>query len=110
MADAELYAEIRDAQKQGERRVLATVAAARGSTPRSPGAQMLLRPDGTFRGTIGGGCGEAEVWQEAMETMADGTPRVVVVDLTEDVEGDDKICGGVMEVFVERIAGGGGRV
>ena len=27
----------------------------------------------------GGGCGEAEVWQEAMETMADGRPRTVVV-------------------------------
>ena len=65
---------------------------------------MLLRPDGTFVGTIGGGCGEAEVWQEAMETLADGAPRIVLVDLTEDVEGDDKICGGVMEVFLERIA------
>ena len=39
-----------------------------------------------------------------METMADGRPRVVTVDLTEDVEGDDKICGGVMDVFIERIA------
>ena len=39
-----------------------------------------------------------------METLADGAPRIVVVDLTEDVEGDDKICGGVMEVFLERIA------
>ena len=61
MADSELFAEIREAQQLGERRVLATVADARGSTPRSPGAQLLLRPDGTFRGTIGGGCGEAEV-------------------------------------------------
>ncbi len=104
MADVELYEEIREAQEAGERRVLATVATVRGSTPRGPGAQMLLRPDGTFVGTIGGGCGEAEVWQEAMETLADGAPRIVVVDLTEDVEGDDKICGGVMEVFLERIA------
>ena len=104
MADAGIFGEIREAQRRGDRRVLATVADARGSTPRRPGAQMLLRPDGTFRGTIGGGCGEAEVWQEAMETMADGRPRVVTVDLTEDVEGDDKICGGVMDVFVERIS------
>ena len=66
---------------------------------------MLLRPDGSFSGTIGGGCGEAEVWQEAMETMVDGQPRIVVVDLTEPVEGEDKICGGVMEVFIERVAG-----
>ena len=70
---------------------------------RTPNATRPKRNKG-FRGTIGGGCGEAEVWQEAMETMADGQPRVVVVDLTEDVEGDDKICGGVMDVFVERIS------
>lgn len=102
---AEIIREIRDAEARGEPRVLATVATTRGSTPRKAGANMLLRPDGTFTGTIGGGCGEAEVWQEAMETMADGQPRTVLVDLTEPVDGEDKICGGVMEVFVERITG-----
>src|SRR5215212_9667816 len=101
----ELFAEILKANESGEARVLATVATTRGSTPRGPGAHLLLRPDGTFSGTIGGGCGEAEVWQEAMETMSDGQPRVVVVDLTEPVDGEDKICGGVMEVFIERVAG-----
>ena len=99
----EVIAEIRLAQERGEPRVLATISSALGSTPRRPGAQMLLRPDGTFTGTIGGGCGEAEVWQDAMDTMADGRPRVVTVDLTEPVDGEDKICGGIMQVFVERI-------
>ncbi|MCY4638796.1 MAG: XdhC family protein [Chloroflexi bacterium] len=103
--DREIYAEISEALERGEPRVLATVSQATGSTPRKPGARMLLRPDGSFVGTIGGGCGEAEVWADAMETMADGEPRVVVVDLTEPVDGDDKICGGVLEVFVERITG-----
>ncbi|MCK9486634.1 MAG: XdhC family protein [Dehalococcoidia bacterium] len=100
----DVYREIREALGRGEPRVLATVASTRGSTPRKAGASMLLRPDGSFNGTIGGGCGEAEVWQEAMETMRDGQPRTVVVDLTEPVDGEDKICGGVMHVFVERIA------
>ena len=101
----ELFAEIREALEANEPRVLATVAVTRGSTPRKAGARMLLRPDGSFSGTIGGGCGEAEVWQEAMETMADGAPRLVEVDLTEPVDGEDKICGGVMEVFIEKISG-----
>jgi xanthine/CO dehydrogenase XdhC/CoxF family maturation factor len=100
----DVYREITEAMHSGEPRVLATISSTRGSTPRKAGASMLLRPDGTFLGTIGGGCGEAEVWQEAMETMRDGQPRVVVVDLTEPVEGDDKICGGVMHVFVERVS------
>ncbi len=101
----ELFAEIREAQQAGESRVLATIADTRGSTPRKAGAHMLLRPDGTFSGTIGGGCGEAEVWQEAMEAMQDGRPRLIVVDLTEPVDGDDKICGGVMDIFIEKVSG-----
>ncbi|MEX0786560.1 MAG: XdhC family protein [Dehalococcoidia bacterium] len=100
----EVYDEIDLALQNGGRLVLATVATSRGSTPRKPGAKMAVRPDGSFCGTIGGGCGEAEVWQAAMDTMRDGLPRLVTVDLTEDVEGDDKICGGIMDVFVERLA------
>ncbi len=100
---SEVYREIRRALGDGTPVVLATVAATRGSTPRRAGARMLVRPDGSFCGTVGGGCGEAEVIHEAMETMKDGRARLVRVDLTNPVDGDDKICGGVMEVFVERI-------
>jgi xanthine dehydrogenase accessory factor len=100
----EVYEEIDQALRDHRPLVIATVASARGSTPRKPGAKMAVRPDGSLCGTIGGGCGEAEVWQAAMDTMRDGQPRLVTVDLTEDVEGDDKICGGVMDVFVERLS------
>ena len=99
----EVYDEIDRALHEEGALVLATVASSRGSTPRKAGAKMAVRPDGSFCGTIGGGCGEAEVWQAAMDTMRDGEPRLVTVDLTEDVEGDDKICGGVMDVFLERL-------
>src|SRR5947209_15211544 len=99
----EVYAEVAKALKDGERIVLATVARTRGSTPRKSGAKMVVRPDGSFFGTIGGGCGEAEVWQRAMEVLDGASPGIVTVDLTEPVDGEDKICGGVMDVFVERI-------
>jgi xanthine dehydrogenase accessory factor len=99
----EVFTEIEKALKDGTPLVVATVAASRGSTPRKPGAKMAVRQDGTFCGTIGGGCGEAEVWQEAMNVLASGKPQLVTVDLTESPEGEDKICGGIMEVFVERV-------
>jgi xanthine dehydrogenase accessory factor len=99
----EVFDEIEKALTAGSPLVVATVAATRGSTPRKPGARMAVRPDGSFCGTIGGGCGEAEVWQEAMNVLETGQPRLVVVDLTESPEGEDKICGGIMEVFVERL-------
>jgi len=100
----EIYREIAGAIERGEPVVLATVARTRGSTPRKTGAKMVVRRDGSFFGTIGGGCGEAEVWQEAMTVLEDGKARIVTVDLTEPTDGEDKICGGVMDVFVERLA------
>lgn len=102
--NAEIFREIKGALDREEPVVLATVARTRGSTPRKTGAKMVVRSDGSFFGTIGGGCGEAEVWQEAMEVLEDGSPRIVTVDLTEPTDGEDKICGGVMDVFVERLS------
>ena len=103
MPNDQVYLELARATQAGEAVALATVAQTFGSTPRKTGAKMLVRPDGSAVGTIGGGCGEAEVWQEAMDALADGAPRMVTVDLTEPTDGEDKICGGLMRIFVERI-------
>jgi xanthine/CO dehydrogenase XdhC/CoxF family maturation factor len=105
----EVYREIARSLREGTPLAVATVATTRGSTPRKPGARMAIRPDGSFCGTIGGGCGEAEVRSVAMEVLETGQPRLVTVDLTDPIEGEDRICGGVMEVFIERIAAGGSR-
>ena len=100
----EVFRELQTALDDGRPVVLATVAATRGSTPRRAGARMLVQPDGSSCGTIGGGCGESEVIQAALDAHEDGRPRLVRVDLTNPLDGDDKICGGVMDVFVERIS------
>ena len=102
MQDA-VFDEIERSLRDGTPLVVATVAASRGSTPRKPGAKMVVRSDGSFSGTIGGGCGEAEVWQAAMNVIESGEPELVVVNLTQSPEGEDKICGGIMDVFVERV-------
>ncbi|PZC40466.1 MAG: xanthine dehydrogenase accessory factor [Chloroflexi bacterium] len=89
--------------KKNKSAVMATVVNTRGSTPRKAGAKMLIRPDGSFTGTIGGGCGEAEVWQKAMEVFKSNQLSYVSVDLTEPVDGEDKVCGGVMDVMIEKL-------
>jgi xanthine dehydrogenase accessory factor len=99
----EVYEEIERSLKAGEPVALATIAETRGSTPRKTGARMVVRPDGSFFGTIGGGCGEAEVWAEAKEVIETGVPKLVTVDLTNPMDGEDKICGGLMDVWVERL-------
>ncbi|MCE7872871.1 XdhC/CoxI family protein [bacterium CPR1] len=97
-----LYFELE--RRLGARRAVAvaTVVRAWGSTPREVGAKMLVDADGSIAGTIGGGCGEAEVWQEAQEVLTDGRTREVHVDLTEALDTDDgKVCGGRLDVLVD---------
>ncbi len=99
----DFYAEIANRMKEGNPFAMATVVATRGSTPRKTSAKMIVLHDGTIKGTIGGGCGEAEVWQAAMESISDGMSRIVTVDLTTPLDGEDKICGGILDIFVEPV-------
>ena len=99
----DLYRDIEKLLDRDEPFVVATVVGTRGSTPRKTSAKMLVLEDGSIQGTIGGGCGEAEVWSAAMEAFQDGKPRMVTVDLTAPIDGPDKICGGLMDIFVEPI-------
>lgn len=90
----------------GEERpvVLATIVRARGSTPRGVGSRMLIDPARGSIGTIGGGCGEAEVLAAAAEALEDGRPRLVRVDLTEDIfSWSPAVCGGVFDVLLEPV-------
>jgi xanthine dehydrogenase accessory factor len=81
---------------------LATVINVRGSTPREVGAKMLVRDDGQF-GTIGGGCGEAEVFRKARILLQEGGgARLTEVDLTGDFDQREiGTCGGIMDVFID---------
>ena len=83
--------------------VLATVVNVRGSTPREVGAKMIVRNDGQF-GTIGGGCGEAEVFRKARLLLEEGPgARLTEVDLTGDFDQQEiGSCGGIMDVFIDR--------
>lgn len=100
--ERQLYWEILQCVGRRERLARATLVHAWGSTPREVGAKMLVYQDGSIRGTVGGGCGEAEVWQAAMEALESGQARRVEVDLTEDAESDSgKVCGGRFEVFID---------
>ena len=57
----ELLAELRSALEERRPCVWCSLIETRGSTPQKAGAGMLVFPDGSQRGTLGGGCVEAEV-------------------------------------------------
>lgn len=89
---------------QGARGVLATVISTRGSTPGKETMRLLVREDGSFQGSVGGGCVEAEVVADALEVLADDTARRATYRLTERETGDQGLaCGGEIEVFLEPV-------
>ncbi len=83
---------------------VATIVSVKGSVPREVGAKMLVHPLGLHEGTIGGGCGEADVIRAGLDVIQDGQPQTVRVDLTEDISMESLgVCGGIMDVFVEQL-------
>ena len=93
------------AREAGRRCALATIVSTKGSTPRKVGARMLVDPEVGLVGTVGGGCGEAEVIECAQRVLEGGAPERVRVDLTEDLlSWSPAVCGGVMDIFVEPVA------
>jgi xanthine dehydrogenase accessory factor len=89
----------------GEAVALCTVVATRGSTPQAAGARMLLLADGKTIGTLGGGCVEAEVRQQAIKLLQSRVSQLLTFKLDHDYGWDDGlICGGTMDIFVQTIA------
>lgn len=100
----EIYQELCNIINNGEKAVLATVLVSQGSAPRKAGTKMLIRADGSYLGTIGGGGVELMILEKAREVMAKGEPQTVYMDLSGQEENPAMICGGQMEIFLEPVA------
>jgi len=79
----------------------------RGSTPQKPGAAMLVFPDGSQAGTLGGGCVEAEVKRRALRLLDQGQAELLTFQLDDNYGWDDGlICGGRMKMLVDPVRPG----
>lgn len=100
----DVYEELVRLRQAGQKCALATIIEVRGSIPSHENAKMLIRQDGTFVGTVGGGCVEAEVWDAAREVMETERPRKLSFSLGHDASYENGlICGGQLEIYVEPI-------
>ncbi|MEM1414807.1 MAG: XdhC family protein [Myxococcota bacterium] len=83
---------------------LATVVSTWGSSPRPAGSQLVIREDGTFLGSVSGGCIEGAVVQEARDVIAAGAPKLLEYGVTNERAWEVGLaCGGRVQVFVERV-------
>ncbi|MEM7134472.1 MAG: XdhC family protein [Chloroflexota bacterium] len=98
-----IYQQLNRFMSEEQQVAVATITDVKGSVPREVGAKMIIHPLGQHVGTVGGGCGEADVIRAGLDVIQDGEPRNVAVDLTEDISMDSLgVCGGTMNVYVER--------
>lgn len=83
---------------------LATVVRTWGSSPRPVGSQLAVGGDGTFVGSVSGGCIEGAVVRAALEVIETGRPRMLDFGVTDEQAWEVGLaCGGRVEVFVERV-------
>ncbi|MEV4656342.1 XdhC/CoxI family protein [Micromonospora sp. NPDC049301] len=104
----DVFDEVHRRCRAGEAVALATVVATWRSAPQPPGAAMLVAADGTVTGSVSGGCVEADLYERARHVLDTGTPELTRYGISDDTAyAVGLTCGGVLDVFVERIDGGG---
>jgi xanthine dehydrogenase accessory factor len=103
----EIVHETRALLGEDEPFALVTLIADEGSTPRSAGAEMLVRADGSIAGTVGGGLLEATAMQQAHAVIATGRSTAITVELTgQSVEDAVMLCGGRAQLLVSFVPAG----
>ena len=81
--------------------VLAMIVEKSGEAPRRPGTKMLVRTDGSFLGTVGGGYAEAEILKTARQMIAEGGRKSRTVRIT--MKKGTMHCGGEVAVFLTAV-------
>jgi xanthine dehydrogenase accessory factor len=95
----DLLSRFRDA---GEPCAIATVVETRGSVSARTGSKAVIDRDGkVVAGWVGGGCAQATVCHAALDALREGEPRIVDLNLDDEVLGTGMPCGGAMRVYVE---------
>ncbi|MCX7920363.1 MAG: XdhC family protein, partial [bacterium] len=105
----DIYREIAKAKEARKPVAVAIITKTTGSTPRKPGAKMLVYPDGTIFGSIGGGAVEEKVIATAVECLNTNQTQTLSFALSSSRKQTnpdtklDMLCGGNMEVYIEPI-------
>jgi xanthine/CO dehydrogenase XdhC/CoxF family maturation factor len=102
--DEDILKAAEDWKKAGHGVALATVVETWGSAPRPVGSNLVINDDGTFLGSVSGGCVEGAVVTEAMDVIESGAPRMLEFGVADETAWNVGLsCGGTIRVFVEKV-------
>jgi len=92
-------------KKAGHGVALATVVETWGSAPRPAGSNLVINDEGSFLGSVSGGCVEGAVVTEALDIIASGQPKLLEFGVADETAFNVGLsCGGTIRVFVEKVA------
>src|SRR2546425_12706746 len=90
-----VFQALAEAANSEEPVALGIISGVKGSSPQKVGAKALFYGDGRIKGTLGGGCLEAEIQQRAIQSLRTGQGETFELLLDHDFGWDDGlICGG----------------
>jgi xanthine dehydrogenase accessory factor len=98
-----LWSQLREALARHGRAVLVTVVATKGSAPREAGARLVVLPDGTFSGTIGGGTLEWRAIALAQSLLSRSSAERAQIRKFALGPELGQCCGGQVELILELI-------
>ena len=64
-----IFHELAEAARRGEPIALGIISGVKASSPQKVGAKAIFYADGRIKGTMGGGCLEAEIQQRAIQSL-----------------------------------------
>lgn len=90
--------------KDGKDVAIATVVETWGSAPRPVGSHLVIDAEGTFQGSVSGGCVEGAVISEALDVIESGKPKMLEFGVADETAWRVGLsCGGRIRVYVERL-------
>ncbi|MEN4920904.1 XdhC family protein [Achromobacter spanius] len=99
----QVLAALREWNRQGQDRILATVASTWGASPRRPGALLGIRCDGRVVGSVSGGCIEDDLIDKMrLGKLCATLPYAVAYGGNpDDAMNFGLPCGGMLEIVIE---------
>jgi xanthine dehydrogenase accessory factor len=86
---------------QGKKVAVATVIKTWGSAPRPMGSQLFIHENGSFEGSVSGGCIEGAVIEEALSQLDSGDTKILDFGVSNEMAWEVGLsCGGEIKVLV----------
>ncbi|MEI8147042.1 MAG: XdhC family protein [Alphaproteobacteria bacterium] len=103
-SDTDILGQAEVWKRAGKGVAIATVVETWGSAPRPVGSHLVIDDEGTFLGSVSGGCVEGAVVTEALDVIESGAPKLLEFGVADETAWRVGLsCGGKIAVYVQKV-------